>query len=666
MIFRQRLALRSLVLLLATTVTTCRHLTQTQSNASSSGGNYADQLLDALYGNASSSGPILYKTFEAAYYALQAEGGDASTVSLVNSSQIVTFGNESKALLAWDAGNRSLILAFSASQTDNSSLTASVTSLAPVEFLRDAFNGNPPSANPAALTPFASLLGNITAENGAINNVTNGASNSSINRVLCTGHSGAAAWAQLCGPWAQVTYPAAHTRVITFGGPKVGGEKFNWATQRFVDLPYLWLTSEDNRTIGQQPSGSNLVQLNITRVIPQANYSGQGQNSSIEYYVTLLNNTLKANQSAIPVTLQTNYSYGYLPGGFDTGFEASSAPQGGGFVSTVTRIAGDTVQAAGSVISNVVGNIFGGSSSPSSAPAPEATFNDYGSLSSSPASSPLSSTGSVSAASIESPDVDCTPLLCKLKPAVTAACAAYGDGASLGTGSVTVTADNTSTNVAVAWNADSRVATFAWRGTQETQDWVQNLKLKFSTDTSSPYFQELYAGSKVYEGELNMFRAVTDQALNDSSSIQAQIDKMRNGVTPARIDCIGHSLGGGLATICGPWAAETWPTADVRVISFGSPKAGNDEFAGSVYATVGRIYRVVNSIDAVPSLPPFKSYVHANYALWLNNSQIILDERPPTDIGDLTWDAHGCVDQYSAAIQQSLNITIPEWVNSLS
>lgn len=36
-----------------------------------------------------------------------------------------------------------------------------------------------------------------------------------------------------------------------------------------------------------------------------------------------------------------------------------------------------------------------------------------------------------------------------------------------------------------------------------------------------------------------------------------------------------------------------------RVIAFGSPKAGNDEFEGSVYATVGRIYRVVNSNDAV-------------------------------------------------------------------
>ena len=92
----------------------------------------------------------------------------------VNSSQIVSFGNDSKALLAWDSGNRSLVLAFSASPTDNSSLTASVNSLVPVGFLREAFNGNPPSVNPAALTPFTSLLSNITADGGAINNVTSG------------------------------------------------------------------------------------------------------------------------------------------------------------------------------------------------------------------------------------------------------------------------------------------------------------------------------------------------------------------------------------------------------------------------------------------------------------------------------------------------------------
>ena len=92
----------------------------------------------------------------------------------VDSSQIVTFGDDSKALIAWDSGNLSLILAFSASQADNSSLTAATSSLAPVEFLRDAFNGNPPSANPAALTPFMALLEIITADGGAINAVTSG------------------------------------------------------------------------------------------------------------------------------------------------------------------------------------------------------------------------------------------------------------------------------------------------------------------------------------------------------------------------------------------------------------------------------------------------------------------------------------------------------------
>ena len=71
-----------------------------------------------------------------------------------------------------------------------------------------------------------------------------GASNSTINRVLCTGFGGAAVWAQLCGPWAQVTYSAAHTRVITFGGPKCvltehpwplpHSKQYDWPTDNFT------------------------------------------------------------------------------------------------------------------------------------------------------------------------------------------------------------------------------------------------------------------------------------------------------------------------------------------------------------------------------------------------------------------------------------------------
>ena len=58
----------------------------------------------------------------------------------------------------------------------------------------------------------------------------------------------------------------------------------------------------------------------------------------------------------------------------------------------------------------------------------------------------------------------CTPILCKVQPALIQACASYNEGASLGTGSVTVSAE-IGTNVALLWNSSTKIATFAFRGT---------------------------------------------------------------------------------------------------------------------------------------------------------------------------------------------------------
>lgn len=44
------------------------------------------------------------------------------------------------------------------------------------------------------------------------------------------------------------------------------------------------------------------------------------------------------------------------------------------------------------------------------------------------------------------------------------------------------------------------------------QDWRTNLRLQFSNDVSEGFFTELYNGSEIYKGELQAFRAVTDQA----------------------------------------------------------------------------------------------------------------------------------------------------------
>lgn len=38
-------------------------------------------------------------------------------------------------------------------------------------------------------------------------------------RIVCSGHAGGGAWAQICGVWAQVMYPSANIRVVSFGAP---------------------------------------------------------------------------------------------------------------------------------------------------------------------------------------------------------------------------------------------------------------------------------------------------------------------------------------------------------------------------------------------------------------------------------------------------------------
>jgi hypothetical protein len=53
-------------------------------------------------------------------------------VAAANAGQFVEFGNDSRALVAWAGGNSTLILAFSASQKDNSSMTESISNLSPV------------------------------------------------------------------------------------------------------------------------------------------------------------------------------------------------------------------------------------------------------------------------------------------------------------------------------------------------------------------------------------------------------------------------------------------------------------------------------------------------------------------------------------------------------
>jgi len=82
--------------------------------------------------------------------------------------------------------------------------------------------------------------------------------------------------------------------------------------------------------------------------------------------------------------------------------------------------------------------------------------------------------------------------------------------------------------------------------------------------------------------------------------------------SPSRADkslmVVGHSMGGALATLCCRYMSEVAPYSQNKsmlgLISFGSPRVGNEVFASALEGRVGEIWRLVCENDLVTTLPP--------------------------------------------------------------
>lgn len=133
-----------------------------------------------------------------------------------------------------------------------------------------------------------------------------------------------------------------------------------------------------------------------------------------------------------------------------------------------------------------------------------------------------------------------------------------------------------------------------FRGTQYLADWLTNLNVLSSR--SGGFSQPVHDG----------FNAAFKTML---PKIQSFINEY-TGKGIHSIHCIGHSLGGALATLCGEWVASN---AGIKpyVYTFGSPRVGFEGFASACVREIGsmRIYRVYHKTDVVPCIPIWP-YVH--------------------------------------------------------
>ncbi|WP_250460115.1 lipase family protein [Microbulbifer litoralis] len=141
-------------------------------------------------------------------------------------------------------------------------------------------------------------------------------------------------------------------------------------------------------------------------------------------------------------------------------------------------------------------------------------------------------------------------------------------------------------------------------------DWVSNFKIGLGFTS---------AGRPAHLGFLNIFRSMTDD-------IESFLSR-QTGFT-GTVHCIGHSLGGAVASLAAEWIRSTKNFANVKLYTFGAPKPGMSLFSSAITSGLGTesIHRVYNATDPVPMIPlfPFVHPPHRDYGHFISSSQSIL------------------------------------------
>lgn len=167
----------------------------------------------------------------------------------------------------------------------------------------------------------------------------------------------------------------------------------------------------------------------------------------------------------------------------------------------------------------------------------------------------------------------------------------------------------------LGWQSGIQLAAFAskarnriyvvFRGSEDALDWITDfsvLQVNLDDEDDDGQMSEVHSGFfNALHGTINGNKvSVLEDIFATIQALQAQLKPN------AEIVCTGHSLGAALCTLFGYFAAKKFPSAKVRIISFASPRVGNDEFVESFARLESKNlshHRVVNKTDVVTATP---------------------------------------------------------------
>ena len=133
----------------------------------------------------------------------------------------------------------------------------------------------------------------------------------------------------------------------------------------------------------------------------------------------------------------------------------------------------------------------------------------------------------------------------------------------------------------------------AVRGTKTNHDWLTNGDIGLSSSTG---------GAMVHSGFNEAFESM-------KSGLEALLTPRLNRGPVAGIHCIGHSLGGALASLVSDWIHKRY-RLDANLYTFGAPRVGMKGFATKSSFEVNKLHRCTHGADPVPAVPLWP-FMHA-------------------------------------------------------
>lgn len=194
----------------------------------------------------------------------------------------------------------------------------------------------------------------------------------------------------------------------------------------------------------------------------------------------------------------------------------------------------------------------------------------------------------------------------------------------------------------IGYNKQYNSLFVGFRGSSNIQNWLDNLQIKQIT----PYDNKLIA---VDDGFYKIYNAL-------KNDLYTHLNKFVTKYNTNDVLLTGHSLGAAIATLFAfDFCYYTQPYHVYSLITFGSPRVGNNDFSNYMHGCNISSTRVTHYYDVVPHVPEeLLGYKHVSHEIWYDRPNTLYTECNDTYDEDPSC-SNSCAPFHCTSVNDHLN-----------